>query len=113
MNVTFTRDSINMGDDVDAPHYADVDVPDDATWGQLLEAINATRYHHIADSVWKVCEQTNDGPILAVVKYDDLYYVAPPETPAAGLFTGKWKSLHFSTTYGEPGAIWDALVAGK
>ena len=64
-------------------------------------------------TVWKVCEQTTDGRILAVVSYDELCYVVPPETPAAGLFTGKWKSLHFSTTYGEPSAVRDKLLAGQ
>lgn len=114
MQFTLTRDSLNMGDDVDAPHYADVEVPQDATWGQVLEAVNATRYHHVSagKTVWKVRKQTTDGQILAVVSYDELCYVVPPETPVAELFPDEWFSLHFSTTYGEPSEVRDELIAG-
>lgn len=115
MKFTMTRDSLNMGDDVDAPHYADVEVPQDATWGQVLDAVNATRYHHISagKTVWKVLKQTTDGQILAVVSYDELCYVVPPETPVAELFPDAWFSLHFRTTNGEPSAVRDKLVAGQ
>jgi hypothetical protein len=115
MQFILTRESLNMGDDVDAPHYADVDVPDDANWGQVLDAVNATRYHHISagKTVWKVHKQTTDGEILAVVSYDELCYVVPPETPVAELFPDARFSLHFSTTYSEPSAVRDALLAGR
>lgn len=117
MNVTLTRDSINMGDDGDAPHFADVDVPDDATWGQLLEAVNATRYHHISagsQTVWKVeMGMTSPKPIGAVVRYDELCYVVAPETPVAELFPDGREWLHFLHVSGEPSAIRDKLLAGE
>lgn len=117
MNVALTRDSINMGDDVDAPHYADVDVPDDATWGQLLEAVNATRYHHISAGrqlAWEVeVGVTSPKPIGAVVRYDELCYVIAPETPVTELFEDGRTWLNFSRVNGEPSAVRDKLLAGQ
>ena len=44
MKIRLTRDSVCAGDDVDAPHFDEITVPDDATVEDVVAAIAASTY---------------------------------------------------------------------
>ncbi|HEX8319035.1 hypothetical protein [Longimicrobium sp.] len=116
MPIVVWRDSVAMGDDVDAPHEWSVPLASDTSIGALVEAV--LRAHYLASvasghATWIV----EGARPLAVVAQE---WAAPrwlvaPELPAAAL-ARPGRRPEFQVRYWgqvDPGRVYDYLQAGE
>ena len=120
MRITLTRASINMGDDGDAPHYADLDVPDDASLDTVLRAVDAMRYHHLYAGGWTTWTVYFGWPrgessrSLAVLNHHRVAYLEDPDSGFTQLAGGGSVGLHLEHEGGRSlETLRDRLLNGR
>ena len=94
MRITLTRASVTMGDDADAPHFADLDVPADASLDAVLWAVDAMRYHHVHAGGWTTWtvyfgfSRGESSRSLAVLNHHRAAYLEDPDSGLTQLAGG-------------------------
>lgn len=68
MKIQLTRDSVAMGDDVDAPHRHTIDLPENTTIIEIIDAIISANYLpniHDGKATWSVASK---NPIALIAQ---------------------------------------------
>ncbi len=109
-----------MGDDGDAPHYADLDVPDDASLDAVLRAVDAMRYHHLYAGGWTTWtvyfgwSRGESSRSLAVLNHHRVAYLEDPDSGLTQLADGGPVDLHFECEgRADPETLPDRLLNGR
>jgi len=92
MKLKLTRESVAMGDDVDAPHEESLKVPSGSTLQALLEAVIRSGYLPVVRgrATWSVLDGKTPLAVISQ-EWDAPRYIAAPETR----YDGPSLHLHF------------------
>ena len=121
MRITLTRASINMGDDGNSPHLAELDVPDDATLEQVLRAVDETRYHHVHAGDWVTWVvyfgwtfRNDSSHSLAILNHHRVVYLEDPNSALTELAEDGQVDLYFDYESGDDlAALRDRRLNGR
>jgi hypothetical protein len=121
MRITLTRGSVSMGDDADAPHFADLETAADAALSAVLRAVDATGYHHVHAGGWTTwavylgfASRTDSSRSLAVLNHHHVAYLEDPNARLKDLAGGGAADLYFEYVLrNDPGTVRDRLLGGR
>jgi hypothetical protein len=121
MRITLTRASIDMGDDGNAPHFAELDLPDDATLEQVLRAVDDSRYHHVHAGDWVTwvvyfgwTYRNESSHSLAILNHHRVAYLDDPNSRLTDLAVDGRADLYFDHEGGgDLQALRDRLLDGR
>ena len=110
-----------MGDDAQAPHFADLEVPDDATLADVLRAADAMRYHHVHAGGWTTWTvflgytfRNETSRSLAVMNHHHVAYLEDPNARLTELAGDGSADLYFEYGLGDdPDTLRDRLLDGR
>lgn len=121
MRITLTRGSVSMGDDAGAPHFADLEVAEDAALSAVLRAVDATRYHHVHAGGWTTWVvylgstfRTDSSRSLAVLNHHRVAYLEDPNARLMDLAGDGAADLYFEyVVRDDPDTMRDRLLGGR
>ena len=96
MRVSLTRESVAIGDDVDAPHHVEITIDDNASLSSIIKAILGSRYlASIAGgkATWIV---VSNIPVAVVAQqWTEPKMLTPVSNLSSLNFSGNVLSIHF------------------
>lgn len=121
MRINLTRESVSMGDDAYAPHFAVLDIDDEATLGEVLQGVDALGYHHVQAGGWTTwiaylgyTFRTDASRSLAVMNHHHVAYLEDPKARLADLAGDGSADLYFEYALDDnPDTLRDRLLDGS
>ena len=121
MRINLTRESVSMGDDAWAPHFAVLEAEDEATLGEVLRGVDALAYHHVQAGGWTTwivylgyTFRSAQSRSLAVTNHHHIAYLEDPNARLRDLAGGGSSDLYFEYALDDdPDTLRDRLLDGR